>query len=218
MGCVRSGFCRDEVFLGTCFAYVAIMTGDQIAQLLYLVLLGSVIAGYFFLSSRHNLGKSLQQLLIWGMIFLGAVAIAGLWPSLVDNTLGRQMVTDEGTARIEIPRSIDGHYHLRLEIEGTPVRFVVDTGATDMVLSHADAERAGIDTDALAYTGRAQTANGVVPIASVVLDEVRLAGITDRNVRASVNGGEMSISLLGMRYLQRFSRIEIEGDRLILSR
>ena len=103
-------------------------------------------------------------------------------------------------------------------MNGTPVRFVIDTGASDMVLSNADARAVGLDTDRLAYLGRAQTANGTVPIARVTLDSVALGDVTDRNVGASVNGGEMFGSLLGMSYLERFGRIEIANGRLILER
>jgi aspartyl protease family protein len=52
----------------------------------------------------------------------------------------------------------------------------------------------------------------------VVLDRVALGPIEDRNLRASVNGGQMEQSLLGMAYLDRFDRIEIANDRLILTR
>lgn len=193
------------------------MTGDDTAHLIYLVVLGGAIAGYFFVSSRESVGRLVQHALMWGLIFVGAVAVAGLWPALVENTAQVQQVEGSGTT-INVPRSVDGHYHLALEINGTKVRFVVDTGATDMVLSRRDAEAVGIDTTRLAYLGRANTANGQVPLATVVLDEVALGPIVDRNVRASVNGGEMSGSLLGMGYLQRFARIEIEGDRLVLTR
>lgn len=193
------------------------MTGDETAHLIYLVLLGSAIAGYFVVSSREGLGKLVQQALMWGMIFVGATAVAGLWPSLVENTAQVQRVDESGTS-INVPRSVDGHYHLTLTVNGTRVRFVVDTGASEIVLSRRDAESVGIDTASLAYLGRANTANGQVPIASVMLDEVALGPIIDRNVRASVNGGDMSGSLLGMGYLQRFDRIEIEDDRLVLTR
>jgi aspartyl protease family protein len=103
-------------------------------------------------------------------------------------------------------------------VNGTPVDFVVDTGATDMVLSREDAARIGLDPGDLAYTGIASTANGQVRTARVRLDEVSLGGITDRGVTASVNAGEMSGSLLGMSYLHRFERIEIANGRLILER
>ena len=67
---------------------------------------------------------------------------------------------------MEVPRSADGHYYLTMEVNGAPIRFVVDTGATELVLSRADAERAGIDTGGLIYSGRAFTANGMVETAA----------------------------------------------------
>ena len=79
-------------------------------------------------------------------------------------------------------------------------------------------EGAGIDPDDLSYFGVARTANGRVRTAPVTLDRVRLADFTDTNVAAVVNEGEMSGSLLGMGYLQRWGRIEIAGGELILTR
>ena len=62
------------------------------------------------------------------------------------------------------------------------------------------------------------TANGIVQTAMVRLDEMELGPFTDRAVRASVNGGEMSQSLLGMSYLQRFASIQIADNQLVLTR
>ena len=98
------------------------------------------------------------------------------------------------------------------------VDFVVDTGATDIVLTRADAARVGIDPATLRYDGRASTANGIVRSARVRLDSFRLGGVLDRDVTAVVNEGEMETSLLGMRYLQRFERLEIADNRLVLER
>jgi aspartyl protease family protein len=113
---------------------------------------------------------------------------------------------------------MDGHYYISAEVNGASIRFVVDTGATDLVLSQEDAVRAGLDLDALQYSGRANTANGVVRTAFVELDTVRLGTAQDRNVRAVVNEGEMDGSLLGMGYLQKWGRIEIADGELILTR
>ena len=87
------------------------------------------------------------------------------------------------TGRIEVPRAPDGHYYLTLELNGAPVRFVVDTGATDIVLADTDAEKVGIVVDDLIYTGQARTANGIVRTASTRVDEIRAGDIIDRNVR-----------------------------------
>ena len=98
-----------------------------------------------------------------------------------------------------------------------PVQFVVDTGASDMVLTRSDARRLGIDPAGLAYVGQAQTANGVVQTARVRLHDVRLGTTTLPEVGASVNAGQLDTSLLGMSVLRRFSKIEIAGDRMILT-
>lgn len=193
------------------------MTADDFGRLTYLVLLGAVLLTYMLVANRDRLGLVLRQALLWGLIFMGAIAAVGLWGDIRDDVLPRQSVSiSEG--RVEVPRAPDGHYYLTLEINQRDLRFVVDTGATDMVLSRGDAERAGVDPDALSYLGRARTANGVVRTARVTLERVAIGGIVDRDVDAWVNEGEMNISLLGMSYLQRFARIEIERDRLILTR
>ena len=199
-----------------CGAYVSAMTGDEIARLFYLGLLGFALLGWFVASNRDGIGTNLRNVLAWCFIFLGAVGGYGLWEDIKHDVAPRQLVLDSG--RIEVPRSFDGHYYLTLDVNGVATEFVVDTGATDMVLTQKDARRVGIDPDGLAYTGSAGTANGVVRTARVSLDEVVVGDMRDRNVVAVVNQGEMDTSLLGMRYLSRFDRLEISDGRLLLER
>lgn len=194
------------------------MDSDALARLLYLGLLGGVIGGYFLLSNRHRLGAMAQQGAIWGLIFVGVVAGYGLWSDIRQDVMPRQAVFTDGAApRIEVPRAADGHYYLTLQIDGTPVNFMVDTGASDVVLSREDARRVGLDPDDLTYLGRAGTANGMVRTARVTLNDVRLGPFQDDRLTAWVSEGEMPGSLLGMAYLDRFGRIEIAGGRLVLS-
>ena len=193
------------------------MSGDDIARLLYLSLLGLAVGGYFFVSARQSLGKSARDFALWGLIFLGLVAGYGLWNDVQDDIYPRQSYV-QADGEISVPRSPDGHYYLTLDINDTPVRFVVDTGASEMVLSLQDARRAGIDVDNLAFLGRANTANGVVNTAAVRLDSVELGPITDRGFPAAVNGGEMFGSLLGMNYLNRFDSLTIADGKLVLIR
>jgi aspartyl protease family protein len=193
------------------------LNGEQIGSLVYLVLLGTVIGGWFFVSQRGNLGKVVQYAAIWGFIFIGAIVAVGLWTDIRQTVTPRQSVMMDG-ARVEVPQAFDGHYYLTLLVNDAPVRFVVDTGATDLVLSPADAARAGLDPEALIFSGQAFTANGMVDTAHVVLDRVALGKVLDTDVRAVVNAAEMRDSLLGMTYLQRFDRIEIAEGRLVLVR
>lgn len=193
------------------------MTGDDIASFLYLAILGSVIAGYFLLANRHRMGAVAQQAAIWALIFVGLAAAAALWQDLRGTSAGFQHI-EGGGGPITVTRAADGHYHLTLGVNGTPVDFLIDTGATDLVLSVQDADRVGFDHTQLAFDGRARTANGVVQTASVTLDRVQLGDQVDRSVPAQVSGGAMPGSLLGMRYLSRFATIEIAGDTMTLTR
>jgi aspartyl protease family protein len=193
------------------------LDGEQIGSLVYLLLLVSAIAGWLFVSQRGNLGKIVQYAAIWGFIFLGAIVAVGLWTDIRQTVAPRQSVMMDG-ARVEVPRHVDGHYYLTLAVNGAPIRFVVDTGATELVLSRSDAERAGLDTEALIYSGQAFTANGMVQTAPVVLETIALGKAMDLGVPAVVNGAEMQDSLLGMSYLQRFDRIDISGGTLVLER
>ena len=193
------------------------MESFQIGELVYLIVLLTMVAGWFFIQSRPSMNKTLQYAAVWAMIFIGGAAAVGLWQDISRDARMTQ-VTLAGTDQIIVPRARDGHYYLTLDVNEATVRFVVDTGATDMVLTQADAARAGLDPDNLSYLGRARTANGEVRTAFVRLDEVRLGSVTDRNVDAVVNQGEMAQSLLGMGYLQRWGRLEIAAGELILTR
>lgn len=186
------------------------------ARLTYLVLLGSVIAFTFFVQNRQSLGKLMQQALTWGLIFLGVIAAYGLWGDIRQSV--RPVAQFDAAGQIELKRRNDGHFYVTLKLNGAPVLFVVDTGATDMVLSQPDAQRAGLDLTKLAFTGRANTANGLVRTAPVRLDVVTLGPYQEFGFRAVVNQGEMDGSLLGMTYLQRFSSIQINGNVMILIR
>ncbi|NKB26597.1 MAG: TIGR02281 family clan AA aspartic protease [Rhodobacteraceae bacterium] len=193
------------------------MDGDNIGRLFYLVLLGMAVGGWFIAENRQSLGKTARQAAAWGLIFVGVIAGVGLWSDISREVLPTRAIVT-GTGQIEVPLANDGHFYLTLRLNDTPVRFMVDTGASAMVLSHQDAERAGLDPDSLSFLGRAQTANGEVKTADVRVDRVTVGGIVDRNVRMSVNGGEMDGSLLGMSYLSRFDKVEIDGRKLVLTR
>lgn len=191
------------------------MDSDSIARLFYLVLLLVAVGGWVLVEYRKRMGEALRTAAAWGLIFIGVMAGYGLWNDLRSDIAPQQMISDAGA--IEVPRAEDGHYYLTLQVNGTPVQFLADTGATNMVLSGRDARRVGIDPESLMYLGTAQTANGTVRTARVELPSVILGPYTDTDFPAWVNQGEMSDSLLGMDYLSLY-RVEIAGDRMILRR
>lgn len=191
------------------------MDGNDYGRLLYLGLLLLAVGGYVLVEYRDRMGQALRVASAWALIFVGVVAGYGLWNDIRPDLIPRQMVTEGG--EIEVPRAADGHFYLTLDVGGTPIRFMADTGASNMVLSTQDAERLGIDPRLLVYLGKAQTANGIVRTARVELPEVALGPFRDTDFPAWVNEGEMGLSLLGMEYLGLY-RVELANDRMILRR
>ncbi|MGL6210579.1 MAG: retropepsin-like aspartic protease family protein [Paracoccaceae bacterium] len=191
------------------------MDTNQLMNLLYLGLLLASVGGWVMVEYRKRMGQALRVALAWGMIFVGVMAGYGLWNDLRRDFAPRQMVTDTGT--LMIPRANDGHYYLTLQVNGQEVKFMADTGASNVVLSQDDARTLGIDPGSLAYVGEAMTANGVVRTARVRLPEVTLGPFTDTEVPAYVTQGEMDISLLGMDFLGQFN-IAINQGTMVLSR
>lgn len=192
------------------------MDGDDFGRLAYLALLLLAVGGYFLAQARRNLGRTAQQAAIWVFIFIGVIVAYGLWGDLRRTALPEQTrVVGDG---IEVAASDDGHYYLTAEVNGARVLFVVDTGASQIVLTARDAERAGLDPAGLGYFGSAQTANGMVRTAPVRLERFTLGPFEDRNLPAVVNAGDLDTSLLGMSYLGRFRTLAISGDRLHLTR
>ena len=192
-------------------------SNDDTAVLIYLVLLLLVVGGSMVISNRAHLNKSLQQIAIWALIFVGAVGAFSLRDRFEQVLFPeRAVIMENGT--VSFNRARDGHFYAEVEVNGQKIEFVIDTGATDIVLSEADAEKLGYPVDDLIFSGRASTANGTVAMARIWLDSIVLGRFVDNNIAASVNGGALETSLLGMRYLGRFSKIEIKGSRMVLTR
>src|SRR5437879_642957 len=96
-----------------------------------------------------------------------------------------------------------GHFLLTAAVNGSPLRFLVDTGASYVTLTPEDARAAGIPASDLRFTGRVATANGEVHVAPVKLREIRLEQFTMEDVDAVVVDTQLSVSLLGMSFLKR---------------
>ena len=111
-----------------------------------------------------------------------------------------------------------GHFVIDAEVNGVPVRFLVDTGASDVTLTPHDAGRLGFDLQQLRFNRTYRTANGTVQGASVRLGSVAIGPISLQNVRASVNAADMDLSLLGMSFLSRLSSYEVANGTLTLRR
>jgi len=115
-----------------------------------------------------------------------------------------------------LTKAADGHFWAEARVNGKAVRFLVDTGATTVALTAADAQRLGLDVGSLTFDRPVATAAGPAKAALVELDYISVAGARVEKVEALVLEKGLPSSLLGMSYLGRLSRFEATRSALIL--
>jgi len=113
-------------------------------------------------------------------------------------------------------RANDGHFHVEALVDGIRINFLVDTGASGIVLSPADARRLGFDPAQLDYGVATSTANGNGRAARVSLSSIAIGPIQRAAMTALVNQADMDGSLLGMTFLDSLGSFTVEGDKLVL--
>lgn len=187
------------------------------------LLLVAVLGAALIVRIRARPGTALKHASIWMLI--AAILVLGysyrdhfaaVKERVISELLPSQgRISEDGRAMV-FKRSHGGHFVVEALVDGVPVRFLVDTGATHVVLSPDDAKRLGFETDALSYSETYRTANGLGAGAPIRLPEITLGPIVARDVRASVNRAPMGGSLLGMSFLDRLSSFTVEGDTLTL--
>ena len=185
------------------------------------ILILGLVASSLVVRGRMKFGKILRDAALW-------VAIAGL--ILIGYSfrhdaawLGQRLVGEinpsagiSETRSIRFPASVDGHYSVDATVDGEVIRFLVDTGASDVVLSPADARRLGFDVESLSFSRSYNTANGTVQGAPIRLGSIQVGPVRVEDVRASVNSADMNRSLLGMSFLERTGGFDVRNDTLTL--
>ena len=154
-----------------------------------------------------------------GMLWVAAIGLlAGLtWMfSLMMPERGGGMsqgVDAAGRAQVMLLRDRSGHYIAEGAVNGRPVVFLVDTGATDVALSERLARSWGLD---FGPEITVMTAAGPARAWITRLDSVSLGGLELNNVRATITPGLGDEALLGMSFLKHFS-LRQEGDTLVIA-
>ncbi len=199
-------------------------TSDDSGSLIYYLIISAVAAAGVVSLYWGKPGRALRDAALWILfilVILIGYALRDDLRFLGERVLGTLLpgyaVTSADGEAIEIAAGIDGHFAVRGAVNGVPITFLADTGASAVVLTYEDAERVGIDGDRLSFTIPVVTANGTALAAQMTLHEVSAGPIK----RDSVSGyiaqpGRLDGSLLGMSFLSRLSSVELRGGRLIL--
>jgi aspartyl protease family protein len=170
------------------------------------------------------IGWALRQLVIWGGLVLLVFTVANRLLPRPEATVPTPAASapTPAPARGAVPNSLvfhanpQGHVVVDAFVNDTPVHFLVDTGATMVVLTLTDAAAAGFSRGDLVYSMRTSTANGVARAAPVRLRELRIDQLQVDDV-AAVVVENLNISLLGQSFLTRIDGYEMRDGVLTLS-
>lgn len=193
------------------------MTNDIMLGGLYILMAFMLVLGAL-MARREPFAKLATMALAWVAIFAGGFILFTFrddlgWVAqrLRAEATGAPVEQDE---TIRIPMAIDGHFWVTGAVNGEPVRFLVDSGATMTTIGSETAERVGVTIT----PGRGQlvrTGNGLVRVASAQAEELAIGSIERDGMRLHVAQGE-DLNVLGMNFLSSLDRWGVEGRWLVL--
>jgi aspartyl protease family protein len=150
------------------------------------------------------------------MLWVAALGLLGglylLFSSLEKNAVTTTTTSSNGAIMVVLEQDRNGHYEADGQINGRPVTFLVDTGATDVALPESTARALGLD---FGPRVKVMTAAGPANAWVTRLNEVTVGGLRRENVRASITDGEFNGILLGMSFLKHYNLQQKDG-RLII--
>jgi aspartyl protease family protein len=172
-------------------------------------------------------GWAVKQLVIWlggGIVVYTLAVNHQLFQSSTSQTETRPAAVSPRplhqaaavTNTLSLRARPDGHVLVNVFVNGVQIPFIVDTGATLVSLTQADAQRVGV-AGGLSYTITMATANGTAKAAPVTLQEVRIGELEVADVHASVMQAPGGISLLGQSFLNRLQSYEMRDGLLTLT-
>ncbi len=196
-------------------------TYDQARLVQYSILLAAIASGIVY-SRRFTARETFRNIAIWTCIAVVLVLGYTFYDRIKDAAGdARTALVPSYPAEVDantmvFSESRDGDFAVIGSVNGQTVEFMVDTGASDIVLTPDDAQRAGIDVSSLHFVRGIETANGIGSGAPVTLSTLEIGPVKLFNVPVSVNGTKMHNSLLGMAFLKRMKSFEMKGQKLYL--
>lgn len=193
------------------------MTNDTMLGGLYIVIALTLVIGTL-ISRREPIAKLLVIALAWLTIFGAGFVLFTFRDDL--SYLGQRLQAEAtgepvqvgGTLRI--PMAMDGHFWVDAAVNGQPVKFLVDSGATMTTIDQDTARRTGIAIDPL-RTQVVRTGNGLIRVAAGRASNISIGDIERERVGLHITE-RAEINVLGMNFLSSLSRWSVEGRWLVL--
>lgn len=193
----------------------------QDIRVVNIVLILILLVSSFIVAKRYKKIPVFKYLLYWigififcGFLYLLKDNFYGLRDRVIAELVPGHAISQDGL--MVVKRADNGHFYLYLTLNGTLVKFMVDTGASGVVISKNLADEIGVDTNKLKFFNTALTANGAVQTASAIINEIRLDKFKITNFKLDVIASNETIPLLGMSFLNKLKSYEFQGNNLYL--
>ncbi len=194
--------------------------GNQALTFLYLLGMLALI-GSAFAVRRVPIGQGLRMAAAWVLIFGAAFVaftlkddFAALYRRVVDQSGGGSQVVQQGEA-LRIRQSADGHFWVEAQLNGEPVRFLIDSGATTTSINGRTARRAGIEPRR-GLPVLVQTANGTIQVQRGRAERLEVGKIRREDLAVHISDGFGETNVLGMNFLSSLSGWSVRRGWLIL--
>jgi len=193
------------------------VTNDLMLGGVYILMAMMLVLGAL-MTRREPALRMIKIALAWVVIFAAGFILFTFRDNLdwVGQRLKAEAVGTPVQQGVEtrIPMAIDGHFWVSGEVNGRPVKFLVDSGATMTTIDRAEAEAAGVRISQR-RDQYVRTGNGIIRVSTGRADELQVGGITRRNVGLQIADND-SLNVLGMNFLSSLSRWSVEGRWLVL--
>ncbi len=198
-------------------------TDDQM-NLLYLLALVTFVSSSLLFVRIINFGEFIRNLSLW--LLIASILIIGYTMQNELKEIPKRVISEifsnhpVSISDQEIILSADelGHFNVIGKVNGKRVNFLIDTGATSIVLSPKHANKIGINKNNLNFNIPVQTANGTTRSARYKIQSLTIGHITLKDLTVHVNQAEMDKSLLGMTFLNKLKSFRVEGRNMILKK
>lgn len=209
------------------------MPTDDLARAI-LVLLTLLLPLSALVARRLPLGRLVGMTLGWIGLFLAGYLLFTFFEPHINNWKqanrgGTVRVTPDGGAAsgpvgasavaggaVEIPVGPDGHYWVEASVNGSSLRFLVDSGASITGVSDATAERLGLVASPMDATMTIQTANGSMTARRMTIPAMNIGPIQVSDLPVAVSAGLGDVNILGMNFLAKLKSWRVEDGRMIL--
>lgn len=193
-------------------------TASLVYGLLLLVLVGSALV-----SRTLPIGQTLKMAMGWIGIFALIFLLVSFRPEMkmiwqrVTGELGFDSEPVISGSSLTLRKSEDGHFWVTADVNGRPVRFLVDSGATVTAMSAQAARDAGVEPGGLGIKTVIETANGIVEAERATISDLQVGTLRVRDHDVVISAALGDTNLLGMNFLSELESWRVEGNSMILT-